>query len=57
MTVFFCFYLWQDFLLHKEKQIPAQLMDRWRKVALAVSYASVFCTFVLGVSAFGKHVD
>ena len=46
-----------DFLLHKEKQIPAQLMDRWRKVALAVSYASVFCTFVLGVSAFGKHVD
>ncbi|KAM7441989.1 hypothetical protein ABFA07_009020 [Porites harrisoni] len=41
-----------DYLLHKEKQIPAQLLDRWRKAALAVSYASVFTTFVIGVSAF-----
>lgn len=44
-----------DYLLHKEKQIPSQLMDKWRKAALAVSYASVFCAFVIGVSAFGKH--
>lgn len=41
-----------DYLLHKEKQIPAQLMDKWRKAALAISYASVFTTFVIGVSAF-----
>ncbi|XP_015764869.1 PREDICTED: transmembrane protein 163-like [Acropora digitifera] len=41
-----------DFLLHKEKQIPTQLMDKWRKAALAVSYASVFCAFVIGVSSF-----
>ena len=45
----------KDFLLHKEKQIPTQLMDKWRKAALAVSYASVFCAFVIGVSSFGKH--
>lgn len=44
-----------DFLLHKEKQIPTQLRDKWRKAALAVSYASVFCAFVIGVSSFGKH--
>ena len=43
-----------DYLFHKEKQIPAQLMERWRKAALAVSYASVFTTFVIGISAFGK---
>lgn len=41
-----------DYLLHKEKQLPTQLMDKWRKAALAVSYASVFTTFVIGVSAF-----
>lgn len=41
-----------DYLLHKEKQLPAQLMDKWRKAALAVSYASVFCAFVIGISAF-----
>lgn len=42
-----------DYLLHKEKQLPTQLMDKWQKAALAVSYASVFTTFVIGVSAFG----
>nr|XP_058971039.1 transmembrane protein 163a-like [Pocillopora verrucosa] len=41
-----------DYLLHKEKQIPTQLMDRWRKAALVISYASVFTTFVIGVCAF-----
>ena len=45
-----------DYLLHKEKQIPAQLMDKWRKAALAISYASVFTTFVIGVSAFGMSL-
>lgn len=33
------------------------MLDRWRKAALAVSYASVFTTFVIGVSAFGKQTD
>jgi len=33
------------------------LLDRWRKAALAVSYASVFTTFVIGVSAFGKQMQ
>lgn len=41
-----------DYLFHKEKQMPAQLLDRWHKAALAVSYASVFTTFVIGISAF-----
>lgn len=41
-----------DYLLHKEKKIPLQLMEKWRKAALVISYASVFCTFVLGISAF-----
>ncbi|KAJ7389043.1 hypothetical protein OS493_034178 [Desmophyllum pertusum] len=41
-----------DYLIHKEKQLPAQLMDKWRKAALAVSYASVFTTFVIGISLF-----
>ena len=44
-----------DYLLHKEKQIPLQLMEKWRKAALIISYASIFCTFALGVSAFSKY--
>ena len=56
-TVYFFTSYFSDYLLHKEKQIPAQLLDRWRKAALAVSYASVFTTFVIGVSAFGKQTD
>ena len=50
MSIFFSL----DYLLHKEKQIPLQLMEKWRKAALVISYASVFCTFVLGISAFSK---
>lgn len=36
--------------------MPTQLMDRWRKAALVISYASVFTTFVIGVCAFGMSV-
>ena len=56
MRLIFFVLLITDYLLHKEKQISAQLMDKWRKAALAVSYASVFSTFAIGVSAFGKHM-
>ena len=56
MELIFTASLKTDYLIHKEKQLPAQLMDKWRKAALAVSYASVFTTFVIGISLFGKCV-